>query len=84
MEHTPNSGTSRPGRPKGPIRAVGDAHTFYARIDELHMTLSEARERLRQAGIDAPSYRTLQDWRRGLHRPRFVPFRHWTDVLGPQ
>jgi hypothetical protein len=80
----PNPRPSTLGRPKGPNRAAGEARLFYARIEELGLTLAEARARLQRAGIDTPSYRTLQDWRRGLHKPRFVPFRQWTNVLGDE
>lgn len=74
-------GRQRRGRPKGPNRATGQAHAFFVRVDELQLTLGQARERLAAANLDAPSYRTLQDWRRGLHRPRFVPFADWIKAL---
>lgn len=69
------------GRPKGPIRARGEAREFFARADQLNLTLDAIREQLRDAGVSPPSYRALQDWRRGIHTPYFVPFRVWVDLL---
>lgn len=72
---------TRRGRPRGPIRASGDAAAFYTRVDELQLTLGEVREQLEHAGMPIPSYRALQEWRSGGRTSRFAPFAAWTAKL---
>lgn len=65
----------------GPNLASGDAWEFFARAEELELALPEILRQLEAAKLIAPSYRTLQDWRRGVHAPRFVPFAIWKSAL---
>lgn len=68
------------GRPLNENRAATkEAKRFFDKADDAELRLVDIHKRLRDAlGEDkCPSYRTLQEWRRGKHTPLFVPFKLW-------
>lgn len=71
------------GRPKSKIGTANkDARKFFETCDKLSLSLKDLHALLRdKLGQQAPSYRTLQEWRRGTRLPRFVAFKNWTDLL---
>src|SRR6266513_13778 len=72
----------RPGRPKLRIGAAQkDVKKFFRTCDELGLSLKEVQDALKNHVAHPPSYRTLQEWRRGKHTPKFAPFPHWIDIL---
>ena len=72
----------RPGRPKGSIKTKSDpARKFFELADDLGLGLGEVLGILKGKVKNPPSYRTLQEWRRGTHTPRFVPFEAWEGIL---
>lgn len=65
-----------------PIRArTRECRRFFEETDRLGLRYLEIIQRLREAGLPSPSYRTLQDWRRGVTTPRLVPLHIWLDVI---
>ena len=77
-----SSKSLRPGRPKLRIRAAQpDVKKFFRICDELGLSLQEVQDALKDHIAHPPSYRTLQEWRRGTHTPKFAPFSHWIDLL---
>jgi hypothetical protein len=72
----------RRGRPRGRnLAQTKAARTFFITIDRLGLTYDSAIAVIEAEFREAPSYRTLQDWRRGVNRPRFMPFELWTKAL---
>src|SRR3569833_509405 len=70
------------GRPKGPIKCRNPAaRCFFATCDQLGFSIREIRAALSAANARAPSYRSLQDWRRGEREPRFPPFDQWRSII---
>jgi hypothetical protein len=72
----------RRGRPKAELKATDPAvRKFFEECDKLRLSLTEIHAKLKCAIPDAPSYRALQEWRRGTHQPRFVTFGSWIKIL---
>jgi len=72
----------RPGRPRSRNEAKSrPSRDFFDLIDTSGLTFKEAIDVIRGAFDNVPSYRTLQDWRRGIHEPRFAPFDLWSDAI---
>jgi hypothetical protein len=70
------------GRPKGPIKCRDPAaKRFFATCDRLGLSIQEIHKVLRGTSARAPSYRSLQDWRRGVREPRFPPFDLWRSII---
>lgn len=70
------------GRPKTPIQACNqEVKAFFRACDDLALSLKEIHATLSERVTRAPSYRTLQEWRRGTHTPKFVPFDEWIKIL---
>jgi hypothetical protein len=71
-----------PGRPRGKNKAQGRAaQAFFREVDRLGLTFRDVRKAMMSAGYGCPSYRTLQDWRRGIFKTRFAPFVLWTAAI---
>lgn len=72
------------GRPLGKILSKdAGCRRLFQYADSQGFSLMKLREILSEelgAG-STPSYRTLQEWRRGTHKPFFVPFGIWLTVL---
>jgi hypothetical protein len=76
------SSNRRRGRPRGRnLARTTAARTFFTTIDRLGFTYDDVIAVIESKFREAPSYRTLQDWRRGVNRPRFMPFELWTEAL---
>jgi hypothetical protein len=74
--------STKPGRPKTPIAASRkDIKDFFNGCDDLGLSLGEVQRFLNSHVLQAPSYRTLQEWRRGTHTPKFAPFPDWLELL---
>jgi hypothetical protein len=67
------------GRPKAPINATDlRVRLFFEELELLGLSLSELTKLLQKLyGQSAPSYRTLQEWRRGTHSPHYAPLENW-------
>jgi hypothetical protein len=71
-----------PGRPKTKIKMrLLEGRQFFELADKKGLTLKAVIAILEKNLADAPSYRTLQEWRRGTHTPRFIPFKEWIRLL---
>lgn len=70
------------GRPKSPVQAADpDVKRFFEACDRLGLSTKELHSILSVKLPRAPSYRTLQEWRRGTHTPKFAPFSQWLEIL---
>lgn len=72
------------GRPLGKNSAnTSEAKAFFASLERAGISLAEAHRKLKNCTevTRAPSYRTLQEWRRGTNTPLFVPFSAWEQLL---
>jgi hypothetical protein len=77
--------SNRPGRPKTAVAAERkDVREFFNACDRLGLSLAEIQQTLVKHVQHAPSYRTLQEWRRGTHAPKFAPFGQWLELLGSE
>jgi len=70
------------GRPKSEIKASSkEVRDFFAECDRLAYSLKTLHEALGEVVDSPPSYRALQEWRRGTHTPKFAPFKQWLQAL---
>ena len=70
------------GRPKAQIKSeIPEVRNFFSECEKLSLSLSAIKLILNQNVSRAPSYRTLQEWRRGTRSPRFAPFAEWLKIL---
>lgn len=70
------------GRPIGKIKTRNpSARKFFEQSDALGLGIKDVVEILGAALPDSPAYRTVQEWRRGTHNPRYIPFQKWTEIL---
>lgn len=67
------------GRPKSPIQSLDPTvQLFFEEIDNLGLSISDLARLLAERYENAaPSYRTLQEWRRGTHTPHYAPLDSW-------
>ena len=70
------------GRPKGEIQSRNlEVKAFFTLCDKLNLSLIEVVSALSGKLQNPPHYRTLQEWRRGKHEPKFAPFITWSDII---
>ncbi|WP_251359107.1 hypothetical protein [Kangiella sp. TOML190] len=72
--------TKKIGRPLGKnLAKTNDAKRFFKAAHGAGLSLKDIHEKLMRALGEGkcPSYRTLQEWRRGTYTPHFVPFSDW-------
>lgn len=70
------------GRPKSEIRAaIPEVREFFEECEKLSLSITEIRTLLVERVSRAPSYRALQEWRRGTRSPRFAPFKQWLKIV---
>jgi hypothetical protein len=70
------------GRPIGKIKAKhSSVRSFFKQADKLGLSLRDVARILEAVVETPPSYRTIQEWRRGTHTPRHVPFGEWEKIL---
>ena len=78
----PTVNAKRRGRPRGENRArTQAAKTFFEAIDRLGLSYSDVIAAIAAKHEEAPKYRTLQDWRRGVNLPKLMPFEAWTETM---
>jgi hypothetical protein len=72
----------KPGRPKGQIGCASlEAKAFFQTVDKLGLSLRQLEKLLAGEIESSPKYRTLQEWRRGTHAPRFIRFEKLEAVI---
>ncbi len=72
----------RRGRPKNKIQSKNrEVIAFFSLCDKLNLSLLEVISALRETLENPPHYRTLQEWRRGSHEPKFAPFENWSEII---
>jgi hypothetical protein len=54
---------------------------FFIECDRLSLNLDSVHSILKQCVGDAPSYRKLQEWKRGGYASPLTPFNDWLAVL---
>jgi len=71
------------GRPKSPIQATDPSvRIFFEEIDSMGISLKDLTNFLKSIkGNTSPSYRTLQEWRRGNHIPHYAPLDTWLSAV---
>ncbi len=70
------------GRPKGKIQSEDpEVRAFFMLCDKLNLSLRDVVSALTGAQPNPPHYRTLQEWRRGKHDPKFAPLKIWSDII---
>lgn len=70
------------GRPKSQIRAaIPEVREFFEECERRSLSITEIQVLLAQQVPRAPSYRALQEWRRGTRSPRFAPFKQWLRIV---
>jgi hypothetical protein len=47
----------------------------------LGLSYKDVIEAIAEKHEEAPKYRTLQDWRRGVNLPKLMPFEAWTKTM---
>ena len=79
MDHKKNF---RRGRPIGAIQSTNqEVSAFFMLCDKLNLSLQDINAALAEAVQKPPHYRTLQEWRRGKHEPRFAPLAAWAKIV---
>lgn len=72
------------GRPLGKNSAkTKEAERFFEAAEKRGLSLMELHKKLLNALGESkcPSYRTLQEWRRGTYTPYFAPFDDWRERI---
>jgi hypothetical protein len=70
------------GRPLGlnEAKTIG-AKAFFDTAEEAGLSLKQTYLILLDKLERCPSYRTLQEWRRGTYEPSFAPFEIWSQII---